>query len=55
MMDIIGLRTVYAVYEEKAKTSKDPAMKEFAEIIKKEFLAKGRTGVESGRGFYDYE
>ncbi len=54
MMDIIGLRTVHAVYEEKAKNSKDPAMKEFAEIIKKEFLAKGRTGVESGRGFYDY-
>ncbi len=54
MMDIIGLRTVYAVYEEKAKASNDPMMKKFADIIKNEFLAKGKTGVESGRGFYDY-
>ncbi len=55
ILDIIGLRTVYAVYSARAKTSEDPSMEKFANIIKNEFLAKGRNGRESGGGFYDYD
>ncbi len=55
IMDIIGLRTLYAVSAAKVEQTGDPVMKKFVDILKSEFLAKGKTGIESGSGFYDYD
>lgn len=54
-MDIIGLRTVYAVHSQKANAHKDPAVVAFVEKLKSEYLDKGRMGVETKAGFYDYD
>lgn len=55
MMDVIGLRTVYAVHSAHAQASGDPATLRFAEKLKADYLDKGKTGKESGSGFYDYD
>lgn len=52
-IDIIGLRTVYAVLSAEAKHDV-PGSKELAGFIFKNYLEKGRLGVENGKGFYDY-
>lgn len=52
-IDIIGLRTVYAVLSAEAKHD-IPGSKELADFIFKNYLEKGRFGVENGKGFYDY-
>lgn len=52
-IDVIGLRTVYAVLSLEAKHD-IPGSKELADFIFKNYLGKGRLGVENGKGFYDY-
>ena len=52
-IDIIGLRTVYSVLSAEAKHDL-PGSKELADFIFKNYLEKGRLGVENGKGFYDY-
>ncbi|ANB91926.1 3-hydroxybutyryl-CoA dehydrogenase [Moraxella ovis] len=54
-MDIVGLRTVYAIHSVKAQSSADPLSQRFVEMIKNEYLDKGRFGKEVNRGFYDYD
>ncbi|WP_337447412.1 3-hydroxyacyl-CoA dehydrogenase NAD-binding domain-containing protein [Corynebacterium pseudokroppenstedtii] len=53
-IDIIGLRTVYAVLSAEAKHGV-PDSKELADFIFKNYLEKGRLGIENGKGFYDYQ
>lgn len=55
IMDIVGLRTVYAVHSAKAQATGDPISTRFAEILKTEYLDHGKTGRESKAGFYDYD
>ncbi|MEJ1155882.1 3-hydroxyacyl-CoA dehydrogenase [Microbacterium marmarense] len=50
MYDVIGLRTAYNV----SSASDNPSSIKFAEILKTEFLDKGKFGVASGEGFYKY-
>ncbi|WP_340055737.1 3-hydroxyacyl-CoA dehydrogenase family protein [Corynebacterium parakroppenstedtii] len=52
-IDIIGLRTIYAVLSAEAQ-QEIPGSKELAHYISKNYLAKNRLGVENGKGFYDY-
>lgn len=49
--DIIGMVTPYNLNSH----SEDPEMREFAEILKRDFIDKGRLGRATGKGFYDYE
>ena len=37
-----------------SKDSADPVQREFAEILKRDYIDKGYLGKASGRGFYDY-
>lgn len=55
IMDLIGLRTLYAVTSARAEQTGDPVTKKFVAMLKNNFLAQGKTGRESGSGFYDYD
>ena len=37
------------------KDSDNPVMREFAEMIKRDYIDKGYLGTGAGRGFYTYE
>lgn len=50
MYDVIGLRTAYNV----ASAGTTPEDAAFAEVLKTEFLDKGKFGIASGEGFYKY-
>jgi 3-hydroxyacyl-CoA dehydrogenase len=49
--DIVGMMTPYNLN----KGSDDPEMRQFAELLKTEYIDKGRMGKGVGHGFYDYE
>lgn len=55
MMDVVGLRTVYAIHSENAKQTGDELEQKFTEKLKAEYLDQGKIGKESGSGFYDYD
>lgn len=55
IMDVVGLRTVYAIHSAKGKAHNDELTLKFADILKNEYLDKGRFGREVGKGFYDYD
>lgn len=48
--DIIGMETPFNLNSR----SEDPELVEFADILKRDFIDKGRLGRAVGRGFYDY-
>lgn len=50
MYDIVGLRQAYNV----ARMSDKPGSDAWADYLQCNFLERGRTGVESGSGFYEY-
>ncbi|MGO3833682.1 MAG: 3-hydroxyacyl-CoA dehydrogenase [Microbacteriaceae bacterium] len=49
--DIVGMMTPYMLN----KDSDNPVMREFAEMIKRDYIDKGYLGKGAGRGFYTYE
>lgn len=49
--DFVGLQTPYHLNF----GSKDPEMREFAEILKRDFIDQGKLGRGTGQGFYSYE
>lgn len=49
--DIIGMETPYNLNSH----SEDPELREFAEVLKRDFIDKGRLGRATGKGFYDYD
>ncbi|EME6128962.1 3-hydroxyacyl-CoA dehydrogenase [Acinetobacter baumannii] len=55
IMDTVGLRTVHAIHAAKAEKDNDPIGKKFAELLKQDYLDKGKFGKESHSGFYDYD
>ena len=52
-LDIIGLKTIYNIYQSK-KESESDNYKIFLLKIK-EMIDNGKTGIESGEGFYKYK
>lgn len=48
--DVVGMMTPYNL----SKDSADPVQREFAEILKRDYIDKGYLGKGAGRGFYDY-
>ena len=51
IFDVVGMMTPYHLNA----NAKDPLKREFAEIIKRDYIDKGYLGKGSGRGFYTYE
>ncbi len=51
IFDVVGMTTPYNL----SKESDDPVQREFAEILKRDYIDKGYLGKGSGRGFYSYE
>lgn len=53
ILDVVGINTPYNLSLAKAKAG-DKEAEKIAEYLKKEFLDKGRMGLQNGKGFYDY-
>ena len=53
MLDGVGLDTVWDITDYWARQLNDPQLRVNAEFIRT-YLDRGRTGVKSGAGFYDY-
>jgi 3-hydroxybutyryl-CoA dehydrogenase len=49
ILDVVGLRTVYNI----AAAGNDQQQRQ-AEFLKKNYMDKGKLGLESGQGFYNY-
>ncbi|MFC7785387.1 3-hydroxyacyl-CoA dehydrogenase [Rossellomorea sp. GCM10028870] len=52
-LDVIGINTPYNLALAKAQEG-DVNAEKVAEFLKKEFIDKGRLGIQNGKGFYDY-
>lgn len=53
ILDVVGLRTAYAIVQNQYQQTKDPLAKKISDKLK-EMIDAGHTGVESGQGFYHY-
>lgn len=54
MMDMIGMKTVHDVLSHWGRENSDAQMSANADYIKKNFLDRGRLGLQTGTGYYDY-
>lgn len=52
ILDIVGLKTAYDITATQAET--DPDYQELADMIKNDYIDKGKMGVATGEGFYKY-
>ncbi|WP_259558015.1 3-hydroxyacyl-CoA dehydrogenase [Brachybacterium sillae] len=50
-LDIIGLETSYNITSQ----SEHPDVRAFADLIKRDYIDQGKTGVAAGEGFYRYD
>ncbi|MEH0111324.1 3-hydroxyacyl-CoA dehydrogenase [Tersicoccus sp. MR15.9] len=48
--DVIGMQTPYNLM----RTSPDPDLRQFAEVLKRDYIDAGKLGRATGHGFYDY-
>lgn len=53
-LDVIGLRTVYAIGDLLADNTNDLQLRKNADYLKEHYLDLGKLGVSSGEGFYTY-
>lgn len=53
ILDVVGIRTPYNLALARAKAG-DEAAGKIAEFLKVNYLDKGKLGIESGEGFYQY-
>lgn len=49
LFDLVGMATVYNVYSVGSELQR-----QFAEIVKRDYIDKGKLGIPSGEGFYVY-
>ncbi|MFV0383971.1 3-hydroxyacyl-CoA dehydrogenase [Paracoccus sp. (in: a-proteobacteria)] len=54
MLDMVGMNAAYHIAKGWAAAYKDDQAAAVAEFVKSEFIDKGRLGMSSGRGVYDY-
>ena len=52
ILDVVGLQTAYNIVANEAKHN--PAAQPIVDLLKNEYLDKGKTGKGSGEGFYKY-
>lgn len=52
ILDVVGIRTAYNITAAKAKATGSESHAKLAELLKTEYIDKGKLGMESGQGFY---
>jgi 3-hydroxyacyl-CoA dehydrogenase len=53
ILDVVGINTAYNIAHGKAQAG-DPTFEKLAELLKTEYIDKGKLGTETGEGFYTY-
>lgn len=54
ILDVVGINTAYNISLAKAKATDDPEVEKLANLLKTEYIDKGKIGREAGEGFYKY-
>ncbi|MFF2458397.1 3-hydroxyacyl-CoA dehydrogenase [Peribacillus simplex] len=54
ILDVVGINTAYNISLAKAKATGDPEFEKLANLLKTEYIDKGKIGREAGEGFYNY-
>ncbi|SFB21975.1 3-hydroxybutyryl-CoA dehydrogenase [Lentibacillus halodurans] len=54
ILDVVGIKTAYNITLAKAEKTGDQEFKKLAELLKTEYIDKGKLGKETGEGFYTY-
>lgn len=54
ILDVVGIRTAYNITLAKAKATGNEEFMKLAELLKREYIDKGKLGRETGEGFYKY-
>jgi len=54
ILDVVGLNTAYNISKATAEASGDPTAAKIADLLKTEYIDKGKLGVAAGEGFYKY-
>lgn len=54
ILDVVGINTAYNISHAKAEATGNPEFKKLAELLKTEYIDKGKLGVATGEGFYQY-
>lgn len=53
ILDVVGITTAYNIANAKGQAG-DPHFKKLANLLKTEYIDQGKTGRETGEGFYKY-
>ncbi|MEL4027916.1 3-hydroxyacyl-CoA dehydrogenase [Caldifermentibacillus hisashii] len=54
ILDVVGIRTAYNIALAKAEATGNEEFMKLAELLKREYIDKGKLGRETGEGFYKY-
>ena len=54
ILDIVGVTTAYHIVSAKAKATGNPDTQKVADLMKENYIDKGKLGRETGEGFYKY-
>ncbi len=54
ILDAIGINSAFNIVDAKANATRNPEFANLANLLKTEYLEKGKLGRATGRGFYTY-
>lgn len=54
ILDVVGITTAYNINKMAADATQDPTKQKVVAYLKEHFIDKGKLGVATGSGFYDY-
>ncbi|MDR9853607.1 3-hydroxyacyl-CoA dehydrogenase [Paenibacillus sp. VCA1] len=54
ILDVVGINTAYHIGHAKAEATGDEEFKKIADLLKTEYIDKGKLGRATGEGFYKY-
>ncbi|MFB1100542.1 3-hydroxyacyl-CoA dehydrogenase [Terribacillus sp. JSM ZJ617] len=54
ILDVVGIKTSYNIVKAKADATGNSEFKQLADLLKTEYVDKGKLGVATGEGFYKY-